>query len=77
MADKPRTALIIELDAEELAVRLLESAIGLVRPPGASNSEILAKVRRDDAFMADGFERGARVCMEYFRQQCEKMVRPS
>jgi len=55
---------VAEIDEAELAVRMVEAAIGLKRPPGATARETLA-----DADWGPAFERAARAAMEYW-QEC-------
>jgi hypothetical protein len=65
---------IIELDQKELAVRLLEAAGQMKRPPGKSVQECL-----DDAppEIRDQIFRMSQAAMIWFGECCDKMERPS
>lgn len=78
---KRKTQLIVELDAEELAFRIGQAAIGVKAPPGTTAKEGMAlydAAPRPLGFppMGQGFRDAAHVALEYFREQMQKGHRP-
>lgn len=73
-------ALVAEIDQDELAVRLMETAIGLKRPPTERRppreilNEAIRELPRDASFQFDLMSRRA---IEYFRECIEKAQRPT
>lgn len=79
---KRALAFIAEMDQAELAVRLMEIGIGMIRTPAETRTaaQIIADVKRTwPTDMATGFpfERMAVKALEYFRECIEKGQRPS
>lgn len=56
---------VFEVDPHELALRIGEAAIQVVRKPGMPPAEVLAEMRLVNAFMVDGFYRAAQAAAEY------------
>ncbi len=77
---KRALAFIAEIDEAELAVRLMEVAIGYHRPPGETMTprEILARAMAqmgpDEAFQ---FDKMARRAIEYFAERIKEGSVPS
>jgi hypothetical protein len=67
-----RRVLVAELDVEELAVRLVEAAIGQTRPVGMTPAQALAATDLALPGEARIFRLQANAAMEYFREQIEK-----
>jgi hypothetical protein len=73
-------ALIAEIDAAELGVRLMEVAIGLKRPQSDTRPaamilhEAKSSLSNESCF---AFDRMAKVAIEYFNECIEKAQRPS
>ncbi len=72
--DDHRAKWIIELDPKELAVRLLEAAGQMTRPPGKSVQECLDDAPED---MRDQLFRMSKAAIIWFGECCDKMERPS
>lgn len=72
--DKKQAKFIIELDEAELAVRLLEAAGVMKRPPNRSAAECLDDAPED---MRNQFRRMAQAAIIWFGKCTNKGIRPS
>jgi hypothetical protein len=75
-----KAAFIAEVDADDLALRLMQIGIGMTAPPGTNATKALDEAERTwPAGMATGFpfRRMAHASIEYFRECIEKGQRPS
>jgi len=67
-------AAVVQMDPQELTVRLLEVGIKLSRPDGRSAASIMAELRQGvaqgavPAYIIADFERMAIVAMEYLKE---------
>lgn len=64
MSDTPKTMLVVELDRDELAVRIAEKLLGRTRPADKSATEALDSFDAETRAM---FRAAAFAAMEYFR----------
>lgn len=67
-----RPALIVEMDQEELACRMLEGMYGCKRPPGSTARQALATMPAQDR---EALMRGAMVAMTYLRECTQRGAR--
>lgn len=77
MPDEPRpqrAALIAEIDAKELAVRIVEALTESKRPAGASTADAFDAM---DPYVQDAARRAAGVAANYLKECLSKAVRPS
>jgi hypothetical protein len=83
MTQRIRTAaaFVAEIDAEELAFRLMQIGIGMRAPPGTNATKALDTAERNwplpDASGGFPFRRMARSSIEYFRECIDKGQQPS
>ena len=54
------------IDRAELTLRIAESCIGIIRPPGKPAKDCLADLRASQPDIISGFDRAAVRAMEYF-----------
>jgi hypothetical protein len=59
---------VTEIDEGELAIRMAEAAIGIKRPPGKTQAEVLASFPAD---WGAAFSRAARAAMKYWGECIE------
>ena len=82
-AVKQATRFVAEVDAAELAVRLIERGIKLQRPPGVSGAEAwkdfeqAAADGRIPAYIVRDFEAMAQIAITYFGQCIARLQRPN
>lgn len=72
-----RAALIVEMDRDELAVRIAEGVLGLKRPDGSTAAQALAHMRLRFPEEVEGFERAAVKAMLYFKERSQAGSVPS
>ena len=68
---------VAEIDEIELAARVMETAIGLSRPPGASAAKVMADAEKAHPETAASFRRIARVAIAYFGECVTNGRQPS
>jgi hypothetical protein len=73
-ATKRTLALVSEIDADELAVRIIETLGGMKRPPGNSAAQALAGLPAEDRAAA---KRAAVAAMTYIRDCINAGQRPT
>lgn len=74
MTDEAKRKFVAQIDEGELAIRMAEAAIGMKRPPGMTQAEVL------DAFPTDwgeAFHRAARAAMVYWKECLDAARVPS
>jgi len=74
---KGKATLVVELDADELAFRIAQAAIGMKAPPGTSAKAALDAMDRVPTMpgnppMGAGFRAASQAAMEYLREQMTK-----
>jgi hypothetical protein len=75
-----KSSFIAELNADELALRLMQIGIGMTAPPGTNATKALDEAERTwprGMVTAFPFRRMAHASLEYFRECIEKGQRPS
>jgi len=68
---------VAEIDETELAARVMEAAIGLIRPPGISAAKAMADAARSQPETAASFRKIARVAIAYFGECVTNGRQPS
>lgn len=75
MPEKSKAHLIVVLQADELAVRLLEVFMKKQRPEGWTARECLEDMNRLDSDMYEFFTKASFTAMEYFKECSEAAQR--